>query len=170
MRRIGVLSDTHSFLDPRLLVHFKDVDEIWHAGDIGNLEVTDQLEAFKPLRAVYGNIDGTEARASYPLDNKFTVEGISVWITHIAGPVYAYDKRIREALKIERPKILVCGHSHILKIQMDKRINTLYMNPGAAGKHGFHKVRTALRFSIDGNRIFDMEVIELGPRSEKFQD
>ncbi len=166
MRSIGLISDTHSHLDHRVFVHFKDVDEIWHAGDVGESSVIHQLEAFKPVRGVYGNIDGAEVRKIFPLDQQFTCGGMKIWITHIAGKIYVYDRRIREAMRQNPPDILVCGHSHILKVQMDKRLNMLYINPGAAGIHGFHKVRTIMRFKIDAGRIFDMEVIELGPRAQ----
>lgn len=167
MRRIGLISDTHSHLDERVFTHFKDVDEIWHAGDVGDVSVIHQLEAFKPLRGVYGNIDGAEVRRIFPLDQKFKCGGMKIWMTHIAGPVYVYDKRIREPMRADPPDILICGHSHILKVQMDKRLKTLYVNPGAAGIHGFHKVKTIMRFKLDAGKIFDMEVIELGPRAKK---
>lgn len=165
MPRIGLLSDTHGYLDERIFHHFAEVDEIWHAGDVGDVSVIDQLEAFKPLKGVYGNIDGQEVRKRFPLDNRFMCGGMDVWMTHIAGPVYVYDKRIRMPMRERPPQILVCGHSHILKIQMDKRLNTLYINPGAAGRHGFHKVRTALRFTLEAGTIKNMEAIELGSRA-----
>lgn len=167
MPRIGLISDTHSYLDERVFAHFKDVDEIWHAGDVGDVSVIEQLEAFKPLVGVYGNIDDAEVRRIFPLDKRFTCGGMKVWMTHIAGPIYVYDKRIRQPMRDNPPNILVCGHSHILKVQMDKRLNTLYINPGAAGRHGFHKVRTLLRFTIEGGNIFDMDVIELGLRAKE---
>lgn len=167
MPRIGLISDTHSYLDERVFTHFKDVDEIWHAGDVGDVSVIHQLEAFKPLVGVYGNIDGADVRRIFPLDQRFTCGGMKVWMTHIAGPIYVYDKRIRQPMRDNPPNILVCGHSHILKVQMDKRLNTLYINPGAAGRHGFHKVRTLLRFTIEGGKIFDMDVIELGLRAKE---
>lgn len=165
MPRIGLLSDTHSYLDPRVYDFFADVDEVWHAGDVGNVDVIHELEAFKPLVGVYGNIDGAEVRKIFPLDQRFERGGMDVWMTHIAGRIYVYDKRIRQPMRDHPPDILVCGHSHILKVQMDKRLKMLYMNPGAAGRHGFHKVRTLLRFNVDGGRISDLEVIELGPRA-----
>lgn len=167
MPRIGLISDTHSYLDERVFTHFKGVDEIWHAGDVGDVSVIHQLEAFKPLVGVYGNIDGADVRRIFPLDQRFTCGGMKVWMTHIAGPIYVYDKRIRQPMRDNPPNILVCGHSHILKVQMDKRLNTLYINPGAAGRHGFHKVRTLLRFTIEGGKIFDMDVIELGLRAKE---
>lgn len=167
MPRIGLISDTHSYLDERVFTHFKDVDEIWHAGDVGDVSVIHQLEAFKPVVGVYGNIDGTDVRKIFPLDQRFTCGGMKIWMTHIAGRIYVYDRRIRQPMRDNPPDILVCGHSHILKVQMDKRLNTLYINPGAAGRHGFHKVRTLLRFTIEGGKIFDMEVIELGLRAKE---
>ncbi len=164
MKRIGLISDTHSYLDPKVFKYFDECDEVWHAGDIGTLDVTDQLANFKPVRAVYGNIDGHEIRRAHPLHQRFKCEGVDVWMTHIGGKPYVYDYRIREAITANPPNLFICGHSHILKVQFDKRLQTLYMNPGAAGKHGFHKVRTLLRFTIDGAKIKDLEVVELGPR------
>lgn len=153
-------------MDERILHHLKGVDEIWHAGDIGNIEVMDQLAELAIVKGVYGNIDNAQIRAEFPLHNRFKCEGMKIWITHIGGPVYAYDYRIREALKASPPDVFVCGHSHICKVQMDKRLKMLYMNPGAAGRHGFHKMRTLLRFKIDAGNLKDLEVIELGPRAK----
>lgn len=169
MKKIGLLSDTHSWLDPKLLSHyFKDVDEIWHAGDIGNLAaVTDVLKEKKKLRAVYGNIDNHEARAEFPLDNRFIVEGFDVWITHIGGYPGRYDRRIYFELLRNPPDIFICGHSHILRIMKDKKMrNMLLINPGAAGIYGFHKMRTAVRFTLDKGKIQNVEVIELGLRGK----
>jgi len=166
MKKIGLISDTHSYMDDRILHHFKEVDEIWHAGDIGKIEVMDQLAELATVKGVYGNIDNAKIRAEFPLHNRFICEGMKVWITHIGGPIYAYDYRIREALKASPPDIFVCGHSHICKVQMDKRLKMLYMNPGAAGRHGFHKMRTLLRFKIEAGNLKDLEVIELGPRAK----
>jgi len=146
--------------------YFEEVDEIWHAGDIGDLSVTDELKKMKPLRAVYGNIDSHVARAEFPLHQRFTMEGVRVWMTHIGGKPYVYDYRIREEVNRLKPDLFICGHSHICRVEMDKRIKTLYMNPGAAGVHGFHKVKTILRFSLDDGAIKDLEVIELGPRAK----
>jgi putative phosphoesterase len=148
-------------MDDRILHYAKDADEIWHAGDIGNLEVTDKLEAVKPLRAVYGNIDSAEIRREFPLNNRFMCEDTDVWITHIGGYPGKYSPAIKEEIRDNPPKIFICGHSHILKVMNDKNLNLLHMNPGAAGKHGFHKKRTMLRFKIDGKDIRDLEVIEL---------
>lgn len=161
MKRILLLSDTHSHIDDRILHYAGQADEIWHAGDIGNLKVTDELQKLKPLKAVYGNIDNAEIRKEFPLNNRFMCEDIDVWITHIGGYPGKYSPAIREQIKTNPPKLFICGHSHILKVMNDKNLNLLHMNPGAAGKHGFHKKRTMLRFKIDGNQITDLEVIEL---------
>lgn len=161
MKKIGLLSDTHSFWDDKYITHFGECDEIWHAGDIGSLEVAKKFEAFKPFRAVYGNIDGQELRQEYPEINRFTVEDVDVLITHIGGYPGKYDARIRSTLFAKPPKLFISGHSHILKVMFDKKIQTLHMNPGAAGIYGFHKVRTLLRFVLDEGNIRDLEVIEL---------
>ena len=167
MTKILLLSDTHSFIDDQIMKYVKQADEVWHAGDIGSLEVTDAIKALKPLRAVYGNIDDAKARSEFPLHNRFMCEEVDVWITHIGGYPGKYNPNIREEIKRNPPKIFICGHSHILKVQFDKKLNCLYMNPGAAGKHGFHHVKTIIRFTIDGKKIKDMEVVELGKRAER---
>jgi len=164
MKKILLLSDTHSFIDDQILKFVKQADEVWHAGDIGDLHVTDMIKDIKPLRAVYGNIDDNNARAEFPLDNRFLIEGVSVWITHIGGYPNKYNYRVKEELKRKPPKLFICGHSHILKVQYDEKLNLLHLNPGAAGKHGFHKVRTMLRFEIDKGEIKNMEIIELANR------
>lgn len=164
MRRIGVLSDTHGYLDEKIYDYFSGCDEIWHAGDIGSVEVASQLRQFKPLRAVYGNIDGTELRAAFPQDVHFPCEGMHVWMTHIGGRPPRYAPRILKELKVQSPDIFVCGHSHILRISKDDTWNMLYLNPGAAGRQGFHKVRTLVRFSVAETKIENMEVIELGKK------
>lgn len=164
MKKILLLSDTHSYIDEQILKFVKQADEVWHAGDIGQLTVTDTLKKLKPLRAVYGNIDDKDARATFPLDLKFTVEGVTVWITHIGGYPNKYHQRVREALAKNPPKLFICGHSHILKVQFDKKLNILHVNPGAAGKHGFHTIRTMVRFELDAGVIKNMEVIELAKR------
>jgi len=164
MKKILLLSDTHSYLDNAILKHCAQADEVWHAGDIGDLKVTDAIKNLKPLRAVYGNIDNDKARMEFPLDNRFTCEDVDVWITHIGGYPNKYNVRIREEIKQNPPKIFISGHSHILKVMFDKKLNCLHMNPGACGKHGFHQVRTMLRFVIDGADIKNLEVIELGKR------
>jgi len=135
-------------------------DEVWHAGDIGDLAVTDAIKELKPLRAVYGNIDHTEARQEFPLNNRFTCEGVDVWITHIGGYPGRYSPAIREEMYANPPKLFICGHSHILKVMPDKKLQLLHMNPGAVGKHGFHKVRTMLRFTVHAGKIDNLEVIE----------
>ena len=160
MTKILLLSDTHSYIDDTILKHVKQADEVWHAGDIGDLKVTDTIKKLKPLRAVYGNIDNDKARMEFPENNRFICEGVDVWITHIGGYPNRYDLRIREAIKKDPPKLFISGHSHILKVMQDKKLNLLHMNPGAIGKHGFQKVRTMLRFVIEGETIKDLEVIE----------
>ncbi len=164
MKKILLLSDTHGFIDKSILKYIKNTDEVWHAGDIGNLSITDEIEKLKPLRAVYGNIDNKSIRVEFPLDNIFIIEGIKVWITHIGGHPFKYNSRVKEKLIENPPNLFVSGHSHILKVQFDKKLNLLYMNPGAAGKHGIHKVRTLLRFEIDKGNIKKLEVIELEKR------
>lgn len=164
MKRIGLLSDTHSYLDPAIFKHFKECDEIWHAGDIGDVDVYDQLIKFKPVRAVYGNIDNATIRRICPLNQKFTCEQVTVWMTHIGGYPNQYAQNIKETLKKNPPQLFISGHSHILKVMYDKKLNLLHMNPGAAGKHGFHQIKTMLRFTIEGKEIKELEVIELGKR------
>ncbi len=160
MTKILLLSDTHSYIDDTILKYVKQADEVWHAGDIGDLKVTDAIKELKPLRAVFGNIDDAKTRVEFPENNRFMCEGVDVWITHIGGYPNRYDVRIREDIRKNPPKLFICGHSHILKVMPDKKLNLLHMNPGAAGKHGFHKTRTMLRFSIDGSKIDNLEVIE----------
>lgn len=164
MKKILLLSDTHSYIDDQILKFVKLADEVWHAGDIGSLEVVDTIKKLKPLRAVYGNIDDHLMRTEFPLDLKFTIENVTVWITHIGGYPNRYDFRIKEELAKNPPKLFICGHSHILKVIYDKKLNLLHMNPGAAGKHGFHKVRTMLRFEINEENISNLEIIELENR------
>lgn len=166
MTRIGLISDTHGHIDERILHYFKDVDQIWHAGDIGTVEVSDTLEAFKPLVAVYGNIDGHELRRIHPLEQYFKLEGFTIWMTHIAGRPGRYSKGIPDLVRLRKPDIMICGHSHILKIMRDQQFNCLHINPGAAGLKGFHKMRTIVRFTLDQGEIKDMEAIELGLRSQ----
>jgi putative phosphoesterase len=164
MVRVGLLSDTHSYLDETIRLHLESCDEIWHAGDIGARKVTDTLATWKPLRAVVGNIDDANMRLSYPEDLIFTVEGVKVVITHIGGYPGHYVSRVRQLLHAERPKLYICGHSHILKVMADKPLGLLHMNPGAAGIHGFHNMRTLLRFTLEAGTIKDLEVVELGLR------
>ncbi|RYY36865.1 MAG: metallophosphoesterase [Sphingobacteriaceae bacterium] len=161
MTRIGLISDTHSYLDDAVFKHFDQCDEIWHAGDIGNLELADRLAEFKPFKAVYGNIDGGDIRRVYPENLRFKCEDVDVWITHIGGYPGKYSPAIRNEIYKNPPKLFICGHSHILKVIYDKQINCLHLNPGAAGKQGWHKVRTLMRFTIDDDKVKDMEIIEL---------
>jgi putative phosphoesterase len=164
MVRILLLSDTHGHIDDRILQYAETVDEVWHAGDIGTPEVLLALEKVKPLRAVYGNIDGHELRRMAPGNQFFEIEGLRVWITHIGGYPGRYSKGIPEKLTQWRPGLFICGHSHILKVMPDKKRQLLHMNPGAAGHHGFHKVRTMLRFQIRQGKVEKLEAIELGLR------
>lgn len=165
MRKILLLSDTHGYIDEAMCKYAAQADEIWHAGDIGSVEVFDRLNNIKPLRAVYGNIDGKEIRALCPLNQRFFCEKKEVWITHIGGYPPNYTPALRKALAEKPPGIFICGHSHILKVIYDKELELLHINPGAAGREGFHKIRTMVRFVIDGNNIKDMEIIQLGSRS-----
>lgn len=160
MIKILLLSDTHSHIDDSLLKYVDQADEVWHAGDIGDLHVTDTLKKHKPLRGVYGNIDDDKARMEFGLNNRFFCEGVDVWITHIGGYPGKYNPSVRAELASNPPKLFICGHSHILKVMFDKKHNLLHMNPGAAGISGFHQVRTMLRFVIDGEKITNLEIIE----------
>ena len=163
--KIGLLSDTHSWLDDQVFYYFKDCDELWHAGDIGTLATATKLAAFKPLRAVHGNIDGQDIRRHYPKNLLFVCEGLQVWITHIGGKPPRYTPTILTTLQQETPDIFVCGHSHILRVMHDPQLPPLlYLNPGAAGKEGFHRVRTLLRFEINDKKVKHMQAIELGKR------
>lgn len=165
MMKIGLLSDTHSFFDPRFYELFKEVDEIWHAGDIGTEEVLDVMLNFKPVRAVYGNIDNANLRRRVKEIERFTCERVDVLMTHIGGYPGNYDRRIKNTLAHNAPKLFISGHSHILKVMYDDKIGALHVNPGAAGKNGFHSIRTAVRFAIEADQIKDMEVIELGRKN-----
>jgi len=160
MKKILLLSDTHSYIDDAIIKYIKQADEVWHAGDIGDLNVTDTIQKLKPLRAVYGNIDNSDARSEFTEHNRFNCENVDVWITHIGGYPPRYNKRVYEELKINSPDIFISGHSHILKVMPDKKLNLLHINPGAIGTHGFHKARTMVRFEIDGKQIKNLEVIE----------
>ena len=164
MKKIGLLSDTHGDLDPKIFHYFRDVDEIWHAGDVGSVEVIDKLRAFKPLRGVYGNIDDQKVRMELPLFDVFNCEDVKVLITHIAGRPGKYTANAYPLIQEHRPQLFICGHSHILLVQKDPRFNMLWMNPGACGNKGFHKVKTLLRFEIDGDKIQNLEAIETGAR------
>ena len=164
MKRIGLLSDTHGHLDDTIFQYLEECDEIWHAGDIGSQEVADRLAAYKPFRAVYGNIDGGSLRRQFPEDLRFECEGMDVWITHIGGYPGRYNKRVRALIAENPPDLFISGHSHILKVMPDKKYGLIHINPGAAGQHGFHKVKTLVRFTIDEGRLKDLEVVELGKR------
>lgn len=164
MTKILLLSDTHGHMDKTILKYAAQADEIWHAGDIGSLSVTDALEAVKPVRGVHGNIDDHVIQKEFPENNRFMCEGVDVWITHIGGYPNRYNIQVRDEIGNNPPKLFICGHSHILKVMHDKKLGLLHMNPGACGKHGFHQVRTMLRFVIDGEKISDLEVVELGKR------
>ena len=164
MRKIGLLSDTHGFFDDRLIHHFKDCNEIWHAGDIGNIDTMFKINSFKPVIAVYGNIDGHDIRAEYPKHQRFLCEKVDVWMTHIGGYPNKYDVSVRDKIRKHPPNLFITGHSHVLKVMYDKKLDLLHINPGSAGKYGFHNVRTAIRFIIDNEKITNLEVIELGKR------
>ncbi len=162
MTKILLLSDTHSYIDESILKYVPQADEIWHAGDIGSLAVTDALRKIRPVRAVYGNIDDHIIQKEFPLNDRFTCEDVDVLMTHIGGYPPKYTPRTKELISQNPPKLFICGHSHILKVMWDKKRGVLHMNPGACGKQGFHQVRTMLRFVIDGEDIRDLEVVELG--------
>jgi putative phosphoesterase len=165
MKKIGLLSDTHGYLDPKVFTHFKNCDEVWHAGDIGTLEVADALEKFKPFRAVYGNIDDKDLQVRYPEDLFFQCEGVTIWMTHIGGAPPNYNPRVKKMLRQNSPQLFICGHSHILRVKRDPNFdNMLYLNPGACGNQGFHHIKTIVRFDLNEGKIENMEVIELGKR------
>jgi uncharacterized protein len=164
VKNILLISDTHGYFDERLVKHAEASDEVWHAGDIGPAALADRIAVLRPLRAVYGNIDGSDVRTQYPEDTLFEIEGLRVLMTHIAGSPGKYASRVRALIGEKRPGLLVCGHSHILKVQFDEQAHLLYMNPGAAGVQGFHHMRTALRFGIADGAVKDLAVIELGKR------
>ncbi|MCO5236303.1 MAG: metallophosphatase family protein [Chitinophagaceae bacterium] len=164
MRRIGILSDTHGYLDENIFTHFGQCDEIWHAGDFGTAVVAEKLKNFKPLRGVYGNIDGNDIRNSFPEKLHFTVEEVPVFMQHIGGYPGRYAPGVKNEILRIRPSLFVSGHSHILKIIYDDQLRCLHINPGAAGRQGWQKVRTIVRLTIDGNNMKDCEVIELGKK------
>lgn len=164
MTKILLISDTHSHIDDTIIKYIKLADEVWHAGDIGNLKVTDEIKKLKPLRAVFGNIDDDKCRLEFPLHNRFFCENVDVWITHIGGYPGKYNLNIKGELEKNPPKLFICGHSHILKVIFDKKNNFLHMNPGAAGISGFHQIRTMLRFVIYDDKIKDLEIIEIGKK------
>lgn len=160
MKKILLISDTHGYIDKKIVNYASKVDEIWHAGDIGDISVSDKLKKIKPLRAVYGNIDDQKIRAEFPLHNRFICEKVNVWITHIGGYPKRYNPKILEELKSNPPHLFICGHSHILKVINDKELDLLHINPGAIGKHGLHRVRTMIQFEINGKKIENLSVIE----------
>ena len=165
MKKILLLSDTHSFLDDRVLKYAKEVDEIWHAGDIGSFDVTDALERIKPLRAVYGNIDNASIRQEFPSEMYFELEGVTIFMTHIGGRPKRYANGISEKLTTLKPDLFICGHSHILNVAYDDSKSVLYLNPGAVGKHGFHKKQTMLRFELNKGKAQNLVVIALGEKA-----
>jgi len=160
MKKILLISDTHGYIDERIIQYAKQSDETWHAGDIGELKVTDELKKVTTLRAVHGNIDNNKIRAEYPENLRFQIEEMKIWITHIGGYPNKYNQRIRQEIYTNPPDIFICGHSHILKVINDKKLDCLHINPGAIGKHGFHQVRTMIRFEIIKNKIQNLEVVE----------
>jgi len=160
MKKILLISDTHGYIDEKIIKYASKVDEIWHAGDIGDISVSDKLKKIKPLKAVYGNIDDHNIRAEFPLHNRFICEKVDVWITHIGGYPKRYNPKILEELKSNPPDLFICGHSHILKVISDKELDLLHINPGAIGKHGLHRVRTMIQFEISGKKIENLSVIE----------
>ena len=164
MKRIGLISDTHSFLGKDVVEHLKDVDEIWHGGDVGDVQVLDYLESMKPTRGVYGNIDGLPVRGRLPLNEIFICEGVKVLMTHIGGYPPKYTKRVKELIVKEKPDLYICGHSHICKVLRDVKLSVLHMNPGACGYEGFHRFRTILLFQCDQGEVKDLQLVELGPR------
>ena len=161
MTKIGILSDTHGFVEPRLFDFFSSCDVLYHAGDIGNMEIADQFSAFKPLVAVYGNIDGSDIRAAYPEIQRNDCEDVDILMTHIGGYPGHYDRKIYPALKIHPPQLFITGHSHILKVMYDKTLQFLHINPGAMGNSGIHRVKTAIRLVVDGSNMRDLEILEI---------
>ena len=167
MRKIGLISDTHNYLDDAALKQLDICDEIWHAGDFGNIEIANRLRALKPLKGVYGNIDGYDIRSEFPEQLLFQCEGVKVFMKHIGGYPGRYAPGVKNVIAEQQPQFFISGHSHILKVIYDDKLQCLHMNPGAAGVHGLHKVRTLLRFAIDGQDIKNCEVIELGRKGVK---
>ena len=160
MKKILLISDTHGYIDEKIIKYANQVDEIWHAGDIGDISVTDTLKTIKPLKAVYGNIDNQKIRSEFPLHNRFLCEKVDVWITHIGGYPKKYNPKIIDELRSNTPDLFICGHSHILKVINDKELNLLHINPGAIGKHGLHNVRTMIQFEISGDKIENLSIVE----------
>ena len=164
MTRIGIISDTHNYLDENVFKHFEQCNEIWHAGDFGNIEIANRLQAFRPLKGVFGNIDGQDVRNIYPEKLRWNCEEVSVFMTHIGGYPPRYNPEVKKELTASPAQLFICGHSHILKIMFDDKLHCLHINPGAAGNQGWHKVKTIVRLTIDGKNMKDCEVIELGRR------
>ncbi|MBK6543028.1 MAG: metallophosphoesterase family protein [Flavobacteriales bacterium] len=167
MSRIGLLSDTHGWLDPRIQEHFAGCDEIWHAGDLGGVALLDELRGWfpkKPIRAVWGNIDDATVRRAVPEHQRFELDGVRVWMTHIGGRPPRYDPTVLQELRSAPPTLFICGHSHICMVKFDPALKMLYMNPGACGRHGWHVMRTVLRFTLEAGQVKDLEVVELGKR------
>ena len=164
MKKIGLISDTHGYLDENIFRHFESCDEIWHAGDVGNSSIAEKLKAFKPFKGVYGNIDGADIRSDYPEQLVFLCEEVKVVIRHIGGSPPKYNPETRKELAMHKPQLFIAGHSHILKVIYDPAIECLHINPGAAGKHGWHKMRTLITFVVDGKNMKDCNIIELGKR------
>lgn len=165
MKKILLISDTHNFLDPKLLKHIDQADEVWHGGDIGTIGICDAIKKIKPLQAVFGNVDGQDIRGTYSENLIFDCEDLKVLITHIGGYPGKYPSRIKNLITEHQPGLFICGHSHILKVMFDNQYNLLHINPGACGVHGFHKVKTAVRFEVDKKEIKNLAVIELGERA-----
>ncbi len=166
--RIGILADTHDYLDPQVFEHFENCDEIWHGGDFGSVELAQQLREFKPLRGVYGNVDDQALRDLFPENDRFDCQGVSVWMTHIGGRPGRYDRQVAKMLAQDAPQLFICGHSHILRIEQDKKHGgMIYLNPGAAGNHGFHLVKTIVTLEFVAGRMGNLKVIELGARGAR---
>ena len=169
MKRIGLISDTHNYLDPQVFKYFESCDEIWHLGDIGAIAIADELAKFKPLRAVYGNIDDSKVRSVYPEYLFFELEGVKILMQHIVGTVGTYTTKMQKLIQKYTPDLLICGHSHLLIVKSIPKYNLLHINPGAAGVHGWHKMRTIMRFTLAQGKVKDMEVVELGLRGDLSQ-
>lgn len=164
MKKILLLSDTHGHLDQKIIKYINGADEVWHAGDIGTNVVADGISSFKPFKGVYGNVDGHELRSQFPENQIFRCEGVKVLMTHIGGYPGRYNARVKKLILEEKPQLYICGHSHILKVVQDRKNNLLHMNPGACGVHGFHQIRTLLRFELNQGKIEKLEAVELGQR------
>lgn len=164
--KILLLSDTHGYIDDKILSYAENADEVWHAGDIGDFEVTDNIQKKSKLRAVYGNIDGHDIRSAFPLHQKFEIQRIKIWITHIGGYPKRYSPAVKQDIYNNPPDVFICGHSHILKVMQDKTLKLLHMNPGAVGIHGFHQKRTMLRFEINNGKLQNLEVVDFGNRGK----